>query len=93
MVEAMAHAAGRLQAELFRGTTRSLTDDLHEGAFTAFAVEFAVEDLLPRTEVEPPATSIRNGRAMAFDLYSPRRLLSNRNPETRDVTPVVWEGG
>ena len=48
MMEAIAHGAECLQAELFHEPTRSLPDDLHENPLAALAVEFAVEDLLPR---------------------------------------------
>jgi len=34
------------------GNRSSLADDFHEGAFAAAAVEFAVEDLFPRAEIE-----------------------------------------
>ena len=34
-------------------TRPSLADDLHEHALAPPAVEFAIEDLFPRTEIEP----------------------------------------
>ena len=47
----------RLNEELLAAGRESLSDDLYEHPFSATAIELAIEDLLPRTEVE---SSIRD---------------------------------